>query len=79
MAQPIQTHINAYYQDLATAKKEAAVAQQKVVELEEAIKARGGQLPLADGSIPEEPVEDTAHSDDVSAAEVKPTQKDSKR
>jgi hypothetical protein len=75
MAQFIQTHINAFYEDLATAKKELAVAEQRVTELEEAIIAKGGKLPLADGTIPEADAEDTAHSSDVSAAEDKPVEK----
>lgn len=75
MTQPIQTHINAYYADLITAKQEAAVANQKVIELEQAIEARGHPVPNADGSLPEPDTEDVATSDDVSAAEVKPLNK----
>lgn len=41
-----ETHINAYYEDLAIAKQEAAAAIQRVVLLEEQILARGGELPI---------------------------------
>lgn len=69
MAQPIQTHINAFYADLLVAKREVAEAQQKVKELEDVIVARGGELP-SDGAEPAEPVkEDAVQSDDVSAME----------
>jgi hypothetical protein len=76
MAQPIQTHINAFYTELATAKRELAVAQQRVIELEDAIIGRGYDLP--DANTAEEEVgssEDTATSDDVSASEEKRTRK----
>lgn len=74
MAGIIPTNINAFYSDLAEAKKEEAIAHQKVIELQDTIVARGHQLPNADGSFadPNEDQEDTASSDDVSAAEVKP-------
>lgn len=75
MAQPIETHINAFYADLATAKTEAAVANQKVIELEQIIESRGHPLPEKDGSIPEPKTEDAVQPDDVSAAETKPLEK----
>lgn len=74
MPKVIPTHINAYYADLTVAKQEAAVAQQKVEQLEEQIKGMGHPLPNKDGSFPEPEIEDTASSDDVSAAE-KPVDK----
>lgn len=78
MPQPIPTHINAFYADLLTAKRELAVAEQKVKELEDVIVARGGELPDANGSLPEVKKEDVAHSDDVSAAEDNGSQKGKK-
>lgn len=69
MTQPIQTHINAYYADLIAAKQAAAVANQRVTELEDAIRARGGVVPGEEAPEPEESAEDTASSDDVSAKE----------
>lgn len=71
------THINAYYADLIVAKQEAAVANQKVTELQDSIVAQGFQLPDADGSFPdpEEQLEDTADQKDVSAAEEQPAAK----
>lgn len=75
MPQPIPTNINAFYADLTEAKKQEAVAHQEVIRLEEYITAQGHPLPLEDGSIPEKDEEDTASSDDVSAAEQKPLDK----
>lgn len=72
MTQPIQTHINAYYADLITAKQQAAAAQQRVVEIEEVIRARGGVVPGEEEPTPEPETERVASADDISAAEEKP-------
>lgn len=70
---PVQTHINAYYRDLADAKQEVAVAQGKVDLLEEQIKGMGGELPEGGEVVPLEPTtEDAVTAGDVSAAEQKP-------
>lgn len=81
MTQPIQTHINAYYSDLITAKQEAAAANQRVIELEEAIRARGGEVPGENSPKVEvvPPQEDIASSDDMSAAEKSSKDNKSKR
>lgn len=69
MPQPIQTHINAYYADLATAKRQVAEAEQRVKELEDAIVARGGELPsdVVEASAPIK--EDAVSPTDISATE----------
>lgn len=77
MAQLIPTHINAYYDELLTAKQIAAAANAKVTELEDYIRGHGGTVPGEEepGGVPapsSEP-EDTASSNDVSAAEEKPS------
>lgn len=73
MTQPIQTHINAYYQDLITAKQEAAAANQRVIELEDAIRAKGGVVPgeekIVETAVAE--IDEGASADDVSATEEK--------
>lgn len=69
MTQRIQTHINAFYADLVTAKQELAVADQKVKELEDAIVAQGGELPSNSVVSPTPVKEDTVQPGDVSAAE----------
>lgn len=74
MPKIIPTHINAYYADLTAAKQAAAEAEQKVAVLEEQIQGMGHPLPNKDGSFPEPEVEDTASSEDTSAAE-KPVEK----
>lgn len=73
--QIVPTHINAFYRDLADAKQAVAVAQGKVDVLEEQITGMGYPLPNKDGSIPNSEGEDTATSEDVSAAESKPLDK----
>lgn len=70
MTQPVQTHINAYYAELITAKQQKAVADQRVVELEQEIIGRGGELPNNEIPQPEPVHEDIATSDDTSAAEA---------
>lgn len=78
MAGIVPTNINAYYADLTVAKQEAAIAAQKVANLEDQIKGMDHPLPNEDGSLPEPQTEDTASSDDVSASEtpeVKPLDK----
>lgn len=65
----VPTHINAYYRDLIDAKQAAAVADQRVVELEAQIVAMGGTLPGEEVSTPEAVPEDTVTPEDVSATE----------
>lgn len=74
----VETHINAYYRDLADAKRSMAEAQGRVDELERQIVARGAELPEEGSELPPEPTsEDTVTADDVSATEVK-AKRDSK-
>lgn len=75
MPKVVPTHINAYYADLIVAKQAAAEANQKVVLLEEQIKAMGGELASDEASVPQKPEEDTVTSEDVSAKEEKPAEK----
>lgn len=79
MPQIVQTHINALYADLATAKQEAAVAQGRVELLEDQIRGRDGVVPGEEVKAPETSKEDTADSSDISAAETKPTKKATKK
>lgn len=78
MPKVIETHINAYYAELAEAKKAKLVADKRVTELEEVIVGRGHPLPEADGSFADPAAEDVAHSNDVSAAEATDAKKGKK-
>lgn len=68
----IETHINALYADLITAKQAAAVAQGEVEKLEDQIRGRGAEVPGEAVEAPELPSEDVASSEDVSATESIP-------
>lgn len=70
MPQVIPTHINAYYRDLQEAKKEVAIAQQRVDELEAHITASGHVLPTAEVPNPQDVEEDVVTPDAVSAVET---------
>lgn len=66
----VQTHINAYYRDLADAKTAVAVAQGRVQELEQQIVGQGGELPTDGVVIPQAVPEDVVTNEDVSAVET---------
>lgn len=72
MPQVVQTHINALYADLTTAKQEADIAQGKVEILEDQIRGRGGVVPGEEVDTPSLPKEDTVTAEDVSATESVP-------
>lgn len=75
MPKLVQTHINALYADLLGAKQTAAIAQGEVDKIEDAIRARGGEVPGEDAVQPDRQEEDTASAEDVSATEHKPSNK----
>lgn len=70
MPQVIPTHINAYYRDLEDAKREVAIAQQKVDELEAYIQASGHDLPDAEVPVPQDTEEDVVSHDAISAVDT---------